>query len=627
MFFLATEIYQSKTFEGTVLIWGRVTDNYENEQYYYRLVLDNVHADEEEVKNISVFVSKNENKEINVGDIIIFEAELENINLFTLQSFNSNYVRENIGYSTKVNSSDLVIAKGWTKTDENIRMSIKDLLYENLSEDNASICYAVLFGDKSNISENTENIYRSSGIIHILTVSGLHVGFLIFLIFGFLKLCKVNKFFNFVFTTIFIVIYAWLCGFIPSVLRAGFMAIIFMIAKISGKRYDTLNSLGVAGIIICLINPLTALDIGFLMSVFCVIGITFLYPIFVKYLSKIIPAWASEYISLSLSAQIAILPFLASFGSTYNFLSFLANLLVVPFFGILYPFLFVISFITLLVPFVQYLLIFCEWGFNLINTTAQVFSSTHLQIHLQSFHILTIFVLYLSIFVISRFFMVKAENKFLIYSFVILFLISFLGLNQFFIKEKANIVYLNSYQEECFIFTNNKNEKLLVGNNYILGRYANNFKVYDFDFCFLEQISQNDINELEGVNVDNYFCVQGDCSIQGLNIIVPNNPIQIGGFTMNVFQNNGKNLAFGIEFDNIKIIIVTQSKNEYNSYYEELFNQLNPDIVFSGKNNSVGNNNFTFSVSKNDFSNFSFQEVGNCCFYFNNNELSIRGLD
>lgn len=95
---------------------------------------------------------------------------------------------------------------------------------------------------------------------------------------------------------------------------------------------------------------------------------------------------------------------------------------------------------------------------------------------------------------------------------------------------------------------------------------------------------------------------------------------------MNVFQNNGKNLAFGIEFDNIKIIIVTQSKNEYNSYYEELFNQLNPDIVFSGKNNSVGNNNFTFSVSKNDFSDFSFQEVGNCCLYFNNG-LCIRGLD
>ena len=60
---------------------------------------------------------------------------------------------------------------------------IKARLEENMSSESASICYAVLFGDQSEIPDDVKDAYRESGIIHILTVSGLHVGFLIGILF------------------------------------------------------------------------------------------------------------------------------------------------------------------------------------------------------------------------------------------------------------------------------------------------------------------------------------------------------------------------------------------------------------------------------------------------------------
>lgn len=626
-FYIGNVSYGIKNYEGQVSVVGRVSDDIVENNYYYNVVLDNIKINGENAKNINLHLTTDGTKNIEVGDILSFECELEEINLFTLKSFNSNYYRDNIGYTASVNLKNVVITDGWTYIDENVRMNIKEQLYSNLSEDNAAICYAVLFGDKSGIDEQIENAYRNSGIIHILTVSGLHVGFLIALVYGFLKICRANKYLNFVLTTCFIFIYAFLCGFAPSVLRAGIMAIVMMLARLSGKRYDSLNSLALAGFIICIFSPLTALDVGFLMSIFCVIGIALLYPFFNRFFTKFFPKWASQYISLSLSAQLAILPFLAMFGSVYNLLSFAINLIIVPFFGILYPYLFVTSIFVALIPALGFILIPCEWGFLLINKLASLFASTSLQFTLSAFDFAVIVFIFILMFVISQYFMEKSVNKFLVSSLVILCISCAFGFTNLPISQKSNIVYLNSYQTECIILTDTNNQKFLIGDNYILKRYANNYKIKDIDYYLTtEDLTYQKVEELEDFNIKEYYCLNGDNSIEEVKEIETNKEIRVGEFAFEVIENSEKIMGIIVQFDSLTIFIAKQTNLNYNTYYQELFLEISPDLVFAGENQNIGYGYTVVSSKQTQNSTYSYESDGNICLYYDSN-WTTRRLD
>ena len=628
-FYIGQACYYIKPYTQTVSVVARVSDkNFVDEDFYYHIVLDNVTVDGESAKNISAFVSKDYVTTLEVGDKISFEGKIQSINLFTLKSFNSNYYRSNIGYTTSFSLENAVVLDGWRTIDENIRLAVKEQIDAKISPENAQLCYAVLFGDQSGIDEEIENNYRNSGIIHILTVSGLHVSFLISLVFGFLKLCKVNKFVNFGLTTAFIVFYAFLCGWTPSVLRAGIMAIVMMISWICGRKYDSLNSIAIAGFIICIFSPLTALDTGFLMSVFCVLGIALLYPFFFKIFIKFLPFWASQYLSLSLSAQISIMPFLAMFGSVYNLLSCFVNLIIVPIFSIVFPYLFVFGLVSAIVPALSFFLVPCDFCWTFINKLAQFFSSTSLQIQLNAFSFAVIVFIFILLFLISCYFMEKPINKFLLCSVVIFCISCAFGFS--FIKpiEKPNVVYLNSYGEECMIVTNSNSEVLLVGNNYILDRYVNNYGLNHIDFYLsFDQVSHRDVKELEKYNIYKYICLEGDNSIDEIEIVSTSDIIYTSNFTIRYYASGDAILGSSISFDDVSIFIACQTNSRYNTIYEQLFSSISPTLIFTGDNLEIGGG---FNVVSNDYGQYSkycYQNDGNIKLTFNETNLIFGRLD
>ena len=335
-YYIGKATYYNKDYSGEVLVVGRVSDSFEESDYIYEVLLKDASINGENCRNIKVTFTK-EGQSLQVGEIVSFESEVEAVKPFSLDSFNSSAYRSGTGYTAKANLSEVVISSGYTNLDEKIRLAIKEKLYQNMNEENAAVAYAVLFGDQSGISFEIKDSYRNSGIIHILTVSGLNITFLIAIMFGFLKLLKVNKYVNFALTSMIIVLYSALCGFTPSVVRAAVMGIIMMVAMLSNRRYDSLNSMGIAGFLILLFSPLSAFDIGFLMSIACVCGIVLLYPMFCNLFKKFMPNIIAQYIAISLSAQLAILPFLALFSSNLNLLSFIINLFIVPIFSIVFP--------------------------------------------------------------------------------------------------------------------------------------------------------------------------------------------------------------------------------------------------------------------------------------------------
>lgn len=632
LFFIGYFTTKPTYYQGNVSVVGRVSDNFEETKYSYIAVIDEVKINGKSDKNVKVYISKGEN-DIKIGDTIAFESSLESVHLFTLDSFNSSNYRAGVGYTAEVSSDDIVVSNNNIKIDEKIRLAIKEKLYSNMSEESASISYAVLFGDKSGIVYEVEEAYRDSGIIHILAVSGLHISFLILLIFGFLKLLHINKYIRFLITTLIIIFYAFLCGFTPSVIRASVMGIIMMISSLLGRRYDSLNSLGFAGLVIILFSPLSAFDVGFLMSISCVCGIILLYPAFYRFFIKWCPDFVSKYFAVSFSAQVAIFPFLALFSSQFNLLFFVINLLVVSIFSILYPFLFIISMLSLILPFLSSLFIVGDYGIRFITILAQIFSTSSLKVALTplSFGICCFF--FILVFILSQVFMAKPINKFILSCFLILCLCCNYGFTSISTKFSTGVVYLNSYDEQVVILKNSSGQVLLIGKNYILTRYMNNNKVNSFDYYLaFEELSMGRLGELSDYNISHYIAREGDTSVDNILISYGDYTISAGDFVINYILNDDEDvLGACINFDQICVFVANDEENNYNNltYYKNAISEYNPHLVIAGNNQDIGRFCDATVVTSKDYaySDFSYDLNGNLYFKLDYDSFVVRGLD
>ena len=195
------------------------------------------------------------------------------------------------------------------------------------------------------------------------------------------------------------------------------MAIMFMLSKLLYRKYDGLSCLGLAGFVLCLTRPLTGLDIGFQMSVFCVMAIFVLMPILTNLFKKVVPEKIASLLAVSISSQVGILPMLCLMGGKINLLSVFANLIIVPTFSLLYPVLFVISMLGTFLPFLGKLLIVLDFAFIAIFAIASFFALSPLKINLKEMDFAKVLLFYLIFFVLSDYFMVFPKERSLIYVF------------------------------------------------------------------------------------------------------------------------------------------------------------------------------------------------------------------
>ncbi|MEG2124951.1 MAG: ComEC/Rec2 family competence protein [Hydrogenoanaerobacterium sp.] len=136
------------------------------------------------------------------------------------------------------------------------------------------ILAAMLLGEKQLVPKEIKNDFSLSGISHILAISGFH-------------LAVIAAFLGLIFHTLLIppriaavlqaacvFCYMALVGFSPSVIRAGVMIIISLFGVFAGRKADSLTSLAAAGLIICVLNPISAADVSFKLSFLATLGIT-----------------------------------------------------------------------------------------------------------------------------------------------------------------------------------------------------------------------------------------------------------------------------------------------------------------------------------------------------------------
>jgi len=212
------------------------------------------------------------------------------------------------------------------------RHVFEEQISEQIGKERTGLAMAMLFGDKSGLEDETYESFQRNGTAHILSVSGLHVGFL-YSILAFLMAGKRRTIPNLA-IFLMLVLYGMLSGFCPSVTRALLMIGIHLLSKVLCRSYDLLSSAGISAMILLTQNPYSLFHVGFQLSFFAVILMGWIFPLFGRVLPK------GHLLSLLLpipALQVAMAPYTAFLFNYVSFGAFVANFGVVFFSGLLIP--------------------------------------------------------------------------------------------------------------------------------------------------------------------------------------------------------------------------------------------------------------------------------------------------
>ena len=217
---------------------------------------------------------------------------------------------------------------------------VKKTLRKNLEKDEAELGIGIAIGDRSGISKEIENDFKNSNLTHMLAVSGSHFTYIILAVGYVNKIIKRNKMGK-VIMIIVIILFMNLTGNTASVVRSGIMAIMMVLASLFHRRVDIWTSMAVAIIFQLISNPYIIFDVGLQLSYGGVIGIVLfnekLTELFTKYFNKKESKLKRNLItaiSVTISANIIIIPIMLLNFNTFSFSFVISNLLAGPLLGI-----------------------------------------------------------------------------------------------------------------------------------------------------------------------------------------------------------------------------------------------------------------------------------------------------
>lgn len=160
-----------------------------------------------------------------------------------------------------------------------LRSRAESVIEAGMDESPAAVMSAMLFGNTAGIDDGLYENIRQGGIAHIFAVSGLHVGALFaFCVFLFDRkpFQRVPKLARWIVLAGILYLYAGVCGFSASVLRATVMCLVLYATALLSVKTDMLESLGIAGIVLLLYRPTFLFEVGFQLSFMACFGLAFL---------------------------------------------------------------------------------------------------------------------------------------------------------------------------------------------------------------------------------------------------------------------------------------------------------------------------------------------------------------
>lgn len=198
-----------------------------------------------------------------------------------------------------------------------------------------SIALALLLGIKDRLDTETKKAFSTAGAMHILAVSGLHIGVIHFIITWLFKPVRSKTFSQYIQPIISIALlwtYAMLTGFSASILRAATMFSIIILGNSLNRSPSIYNSISLSALILLVVKPTHLFSVGFQLSYLAVLGIVYLYPKFHKLYTP--TTWVGNQvwsiICVSLAAQIATSPISILYFHQFPSYFLISNITVIP---------------------------------------------------------------------------------------------------------------------------------------------------------------------------------------------------------------------------------------------------------------------------------------------------------
>jgi competence protein ComEC len=516
-----------------------------NNRYKYTLKLEsateneNIHLIDEKILLYSSDSSAN--AKIEPGCEIYFGAhlfEISNNNNPGEFNFKRYMNRKGVRYQAYV-KENIVISKakryGLLTTALNIRTKLMNLYHDaGINGDEYAVLGALTLGDQNYISNEVKSYFSSSGAMHVLSVSGLHIA-IIFVVLEFLlrplNKRKKLKGVKVVLLLGFLWIYAFITGLAPCVLRSTSMFSFLVIAQNFNKRTNAYNTLAVSAFLLLLLNPLNLFDVGFQLSYLAVFSILFFQP----HLSSLynpknaVSKYISELVTVSIAAQVGTTPVCIFYFNQFPTYFLLSNLIVVPaaaiilYLGMLF---FAVSFIPYLSDGIAFALKYLTMGLNYSVKTVEALPGS--VIEGITISLLAVGLLYLLIVSFSYYLIAKRSNPLL------------LSLSTFALLLLLNISsWIKSATQERIIIYNNRTTPLISyidGKNHYYWSASDSLVRYSKEMLkgASEKYRTYKPVDIEGNNTTKSQQFQKSLTIKGIPIAIISNKLT----TDSMFQKN-----------------------------------------------------------------------------------------
>ena len=302
-------------------------------------------------------------KHLKIGDRIRLNVQI------SPPDFPDNYNEPNYAF---VNLIKGIHASSWITDDTNIEfigennnmaakmlLFVKERMWLNILNyvqgERAAILLATVFGERQLLSSDISDSFKKTGLSHVLSVSGLHISCLIFLITSLLSVFKMKSMIKSSITACMLFIYAYMTPMGVSVIRTLISAVLIFCFKESKIKPKSVDVLFLTAGIHLILFPLHLFDIGFQFSYIAVFTILAIIPSYMRYISSRIKLGKIQGIIVksaifAISLQVATLPLLMYLNNEIFVMSWLLNMILVPLVGIAIPIAIAGSIIGLIIP-------------------------------------------------------------------------------------------------------------------------------------------------------------------------------------------------------------------------------------------------------------------------------------
>lgn len=487
-------------------------------------------------------------EKVNIGNSVIVKGKLvspKNNTVPYLFNYKKYLYNKRVYYTLKIDSIKIL------NENSNPFIKLKNRVIKHVnSYKDSSYLYAFILGKAELISDEVLTSYRENGISHLFALSGLHVSIFSSILLFILKKLRFKEILNYVLIFIFLLLFSFITGFSPSILRATLLFFLLSINKVFYLNIRTLDILYLVFIILVIINPFIIYNLSFILS--------FTAAFFLIFSSDLLKG-KNYFVSLfkvSLLSYFASLPLSIYYFGYTNLLGTILNLVFVPLVS------FVVFPLTLITFIISKFYLILNITTNLLESLSLLFNKFKIIIYFPRINLIFVFI-YLSILMLY----IKFKKKICLY--LIIVLLIFFKIRPY-IDNNTYIYYLDVGQgDSILVVTPHLNKTILIDTGGIVS-FNENYKsniVKNKTIPFFRRIGIN--------KVDYLFLTHGDYDHAGeANVLLSNFCVK------KVFINKGNINNIEKKINNKEVLTLKNfviDNIKVNSLNNNVFNNENDD--------------------------------------------------